>query len=121
MCLYTTPPASQWLRDALNSALTLRRHTMHLTIEAMIEDDWILGAIERRLEVIGEALRRVRHAVPRIEESFPQIHQWIALRNVVAHDYDNLDYEIIWDAATIKIQSLIETLSELLDDVQNDE
>lgn len=115
MSSYTTPPVSQWLRDALNSALILQRNTADLSVDNLIDDAWTLGAIERRLEVIGEALRRVRSAEPAIEELLPDIHQWIALRNVVAHGYDELDYAILWDSATVKIVSLIATLESILE------
>lgn len=110
-----TPPVSQWLRDALHSALVLQRNTAGLSLEHLTDDDWTLGAVERRLEVIGEALRRARAAAPDIEETFPEIHQWIALRNVVAHSYDELDYAILWDSATVKIVSLISSLETLLE------
>jgi uncharacterized protein with HEPN domain len=92
----------------------LQRHTADLTIDSIIDDAWVLGAVERRLEVIEEAHRRVRSAAPEIEEDLPDIHQWIALRNVVAHDYDELDYDIIWDSATVKVNSLIAALDAIL-------
>lgn len=111
-----TPAVNQWLHDALSSALTLHRNVSDLTLDEVASDEWLLGAVERRLEVIGESLRRIRSEEPDIEHVFPEIHQWIALRNVVAHDYDDLDDEIIWDSASVQIVSLIETLQRLLDE-----
>ena len=114
MSFSTTPAVAQWLRDALSSADTLQRNIADFSYDEMIQDDWLLGAVERRLEVIGESLRRVRAAQPEIELEFPEIHQWVALRNVVAHDYDDLDHEIIWDSATVQVTFLIQMLRQLL-------
>lgn len=51
-------------------------------------------AIERDLEIIGEAVRRIRN----IDSNFPlqNAQKIIGLRNQIIHAYDNISDENIW-------------------------
>jgi len=51
-------------------------------------------AVERELEIIGEALNYIDKIDPNIEISSKR--QIIGLRNRVIHGYDKIDDEIIW-------------------------
>lgn len=70
-------------------------------------------AVERALEIIGEAARRV-------SETFKQAHPeipWrsiIAQRNVLAHEYNEIEQELIWTVATVRIKELIANLEPLI-------
>jgi uncharacterized protein with HEPN domain len=105
----------QWLDDALQSAKLLKRHIGDTTYEAFQQDDWTKGAVERRLEVIGEALRRTRDANPEVFEDAPLLHEWIALRNFISHQYDGINEFAIWTAATEELDDLIETLQHVIE------
>jgi uncharacterized protein with HEPN domain len=51
-------------------------------------------AVERELEIIGEAVNRLLKLNSTIEISFARII--VDLRNKVIHSYDSIDNEIIW-------------------------
>jgi len=51
-------------------------------------------AVERNLEIIGEAMNRILKLRPDIQISSSK--QIVGLRNVIIHTYDNLSYENIW-------------------------
>ena len=51
-------------------------------------------AIERELEIIGEAINRIDQLDPTIEISAKR--QIIGMRNRVIHGYDRIDDEIVW-------------------------
>ena len=58
-----------------------------------------------QLEIIGEATVHLEHD---FRASMPEI-SWREIsdfRNVLAHEYWNIDLEIVWKAATIEIQEL---------------
>jgi uncharacterized protein with HEPN domain len=74
-----------------------------------------MGAVERRLEVIGEAPHRTRDAHPEVFERAPLLHEWIALRNFIAHQYDGIDEFAIWAAATQELDELVTTLRSVLE------
>ncbi len=54
-------------------------------------------AIERELEIIGEAINRIQK-VQKIEIQFYK--QIISLRNQIIHSYDNIDDIIMWAIIT---------------------
>lgn len=62
--------------------------------------------IERELEIIGEALARLRRDHPDLAEQIDGIHKIIGLRNVLAHGYDVLEHEILWDIVENKLPGL---------------
>lgn len=40
------------------------------------------------------------------------------MRNVIAHEYGHIDYEIVWSATTTRIPALISVLDELVNEVR---
>ena len=70
-------------------------------------------AVERALEIIGEAARLVS---PPFKANHAEI-QWkeiIGQRNVLAHEYGEINQERIWLVVTRRIPELIELLEPLL-------
>ncbi len=51
-------------------------------------------AVERNLEIIGEAVNRILMIDSTIELSGSRLI--VDLRNRIIHSYDNISYEIIW-------------------------
>lgn len=61
----------------------------------LFQSDIILQrAIERDLEVIGEAIKKVFELDPTIPIS--SVRNLIGLRNLIAHAYDSVEPEMIW-------------------------
>ncbi len=56
-------------------------------------DAWWRSAAERQLEVIGEALNSARRQEPALEESIPNLQDWVSLRHFIAHQYDRVDMQ----------------------------
>jgi uncharacterized protein with HEPN domain len=71
------------------------------------------SAIERQLEIIGEAARRV-------SPEFQRAHLEIAwrnitgLRNILAHEYGEIKVDRIWLIATTNVVELIRLLDPLI-------
>lgn len=101
------------LWDMLEYARLAREITHDVTFDAYARDRIKQLALERAVEVIGEAARRV-------SESFRAAHPeipWrniIANRNVLAHEYDEIYQELLWRTATESVTALIDCLSGFL-------
>jgi uncharacterized protein with HEPN domain len=76
------------------------------------ENTLLKRAIERNLEIIGEAINRII----KIEPEFPIINakKIVGLRNQIIHSYDNISDENIWGiiinhlpALKVEIENLI--------------
>ena len=66
-------------------------------------------AVERNLEIIGEAIKRISEKDPKIEISHSK--KIIGLRNRIIHGYDKISDELIWG---IIINDLPKLKSEIL-------
>ena len=78
-------------------------------VEAFAES-WVLrSAAERQLEIIGEASRRLSDELADRHPEIP-LSRARGMRNVIAHQYRNVDHELVWEmfcsaTATVGIAS----------------
>ena len=68
-------------------------------------------AIERQLEIIGEALNKLKQLDPDI--AINSVKSIIALRNLIAHAYDSVDNEILWGIIQKDIPNLKKDIDKL--------
>ncbi len=68
-------------------------------------------AVLRRFESIGEAASRL---APETQALFPDIpfRAMRGMRNIIAHDYGEVDLELVWQTAEADLPKPIETLEE---------
>ena len=70
------------------------------------EDRGLQLIVERELEIIGEALARLRRDHPNLADRIHDIQKIVGLRNILVHGYDVLEHEILWDIVENKIAIL---------------
>jgi uncharacterized protein with HEPN domain len=61
-------------------------------------------AIERNLEIIGEAMNRILKKEPALE--FTDARKIVETRNRIIHGYDSVSDEIIWSIVTSNLPKL---------------
>jgi uncharacterized protein with HEPN domain len=71
-------------------------------------------AVERNLEIIGEATNRILAREPEIEIS--NARKIVNLRNFVIHSYDSISDENIWAIVINNLPALKKEIQKLLDD-----
>ena len=81
------------------------------SLQAYEEDKLIRRAVERELEIIGEALNRILKIDPNIK--IPNARKIISLRNKIIHGYDEVDNVIIYTVATKHVDILKEDIEKL--------
>jgi uncharacterized protein with HEPN domain len=74
----------------------------------------IKTAIERELEIIGEAAKRLRDEFPEVAEQISGLDKIIGFRNILAHGYDVISNEIVWKILEIHLPVLKKETSHLL-------
>jgi len=70
-------------------------------------------AIERNLEIIGEAVSRILIANPKIE--ITNARKIVDTRNRIIHGYDTVSEEIIWSIITRDLPKLEKEIKKLLE------
>jgi uncharacterized protein with HEPN domain len=101
------PEALKLLWDIRRAIEAIQEFTADLTLEAYLEDAKTAAAVERKLEIIGEAFARLRDQAPEIFATMQSAPQIIGLRNRIIHGYDQVDGIIIWDVISRKIPELL--------------
>lgn len=68
-------------------------------------------AVERDLEIIGEAIRKIIEIDPSIKIS--SARNIIGLRNIISHAYDSIEPEMIWGIIQNNIPALTHEIENL--------
>ena len=81
--------------------------------EVYLDATQIRRSVERSLQLIGEA---AKHVSKDFREEHPEIpwRQIIGQRNVLVHEYGEIDDDLIWDLITTKLPLLIVQLDALV-------
>jgi uncharacterized protein with HEPN domain len=104
-------PGYVW--DMLDAARSIRDFTQGVTQDEYLRDRKLQLAVERALEIIGEAARLVSAEFKNRHPEIPW-QQIVAQRNVIAHDYGEIKQDRIWKVASDRIPDLIGRLEQLL-------
>ncbi|MBM4029910.1 MAG: DUF86 domain-containing protein [Planctomycetes bacterium] len=102
-----------YLWDMLDAATAVREFVVGKTFADYTRDRLLRGAVERHIEIIGEAARNVS---PTYRDAHPEIpwRKIIAQRHILAHEYGEVKHENIWLVATVHLPDLIEKLRPLI-------
>ena len=98
-----------YLLDILESSRLAVRHLGNVSQQQFFDDLEQQDAIIRRLLVIGEAARRVSERTRREMPELPWT-KMIAMRNLLVHEYDDVDIGIVWDTVRNGLPGLIAKL-----------
>ncbi|KPK36597.1 MAG: hypothetical protein AMJ65_16000 [Phycisphaerae bacterium SG8_4] len=98
-----------YLWDMLDSARAVKQLSSGLDFTQYSNDRRTQLAVERSLEIIGEAAGRVSAS---FRSDHPEIpwRQIIGQRNVLIHEYGEIKQERIWKAVRDNIPQLVELL-----------
>jgi uncharacterized protein with HEPN domain len=103
-----------YLWDALKAAEAVQSFLRGRTYEAFVEDELLRSAVERQLEIIGEALSQLAKVDPQIADNVPKLRRIIAFRNILVHGYAAIDYATVWRPIEDKLPELQSNLTMLL-------
>lgn len=102
------------LEDAAEACAKIRAFTRNHSIDEFQQSDLLRSAVERQLEIIGEALGIASREDPSVEDHISELPRIVALRNRLIHGYDSVDPELVWDLVQIKVPSLMGQLESVL-------
>jgi len=106
--------SEQLLRDVVEISEHVRETMNDVTLDDY-SSSWALRmAVERALEIVGEALRQLRDDDPDVAVQIDGLQSFVSLRNVIAHRYAVLEDQILWTTATDALPRLARKVTELL-------
>ena len=100
------PDDAAYLWDMLDAAKAAMSFSEGFNFEQYSHDRKAQWAVERAIEIIGEA---ARHVSPVFQSSHPEIPwlQIVAQRNVLAHEYGEIQQERLWALLQNRLPQLI--------------
>jgi uncharacterized protein with HEPN domain len=69
--------------------------------------------VERQFEIVGEALNRLQKLDPELVAQISDYRRIIAFRNVLAHGYDVVSDEVVWDIVQNRLDVLRQDIARL--------
>ncbi len=87
-----------YLEDMLLSMERIEEYLGDLDFKKFKQTHIVVDAIIRNFEIIGEASKNIP---TKVQEKYPEIpwRKMYGLRNLIAHEYFGIDYEMIWEIA----------------------
>jgi uncharacterized protein with HEPN domain len=102
-----------YLWDIVDAAKTIVEFTKGANLGSFLIDRKLQAAVEREIEIIGEAARKISEAFKSRHPGVPW-RAMIAQRNVLAHEYGEVQQERIWVLAAERIPELILQIEPLM-------
>jgi len=109
----------QSIQDIWNAVQEILSFTVGMTYEALETDRRTQAAILYEIVVMGEAANRLSSEF-RAQHSTIPWKDIIGMRNILTHQYDKVDVEVVWDAINQDIPELMTLLQPLLTTEQSD-
>jgi uncharacterized protein with HEPN domain len=97
------------LVDMINAIQTIRTYIGTLTFESFSKNPMVCDAVIRQIEILGEA---ASHVSAEYKQSHPEIpwRKMIDTRNVLIHQYDEVDLQQVWNIAVVHAPDVFEKL-----------
>jgi uncharacterized protein with HEPN domain len=102
------------LEDMRRAADFILRMTGGRTLDDYRADEVLRTVVERKFEIIGEALNRLYKIDPNIAVQIPQHRQIISFRNILIHGYDIVDEAVVWQIVQVDLPVLFRQVESLL-------
>ena len=112
------------LKQILDSINVIRERSVEFhSVFDFLRTSWgvtVMDSCVMRLQVIGETIKSIEDKTHgTLLGRYPQI-PWlkvIGLRNIISHEYANIDYDIIWNVINKHLTPLKEVVEQLIEDL----
>lgn len=97
------------LRDILEAARLIVSYLKGTTETDFLANNEKQDAVIRRIEIIGEATAHLPEATRQAIPELP-FRKMRGVRNIVAHDYANIDMKIVWEVGVVHVPEILTAL-----------
>jgi uncharacterized protein with HEPN domain len=101
------------LHDILLAARSVKQFVAGRAFANYASDDQLRSAVERKFEIMGEALNRIGKDDPGLLARIRDYRDIISFRNILIHGYDAIDDRIVWGVIEEDLDTLIEDVEKL--------
>jgi uncharacterized protein with HEPN domain len=107
------PRDPESLIDITTAIRRILRYTDGVSRSELDANDEKLSAILYQITIIGEATKRLSQ---QCRQQYPEIpwREMAGMRDVIVHEYDQLDLDVVWDVVENKLSKLLTLIEPLL-------
>lgn len=98
----------------MEAAAAVLQFTQDVEFDQYRTDLMMRSAVERQLEIVGEALHRLSREDPDVAARVPEVPDVVGMRNVLIHGYDVVDHHIVWRTTREDLPRLVQVVAALL-------
>lgn len=103
-----------WLWDVREAGTAIQAFVIGLDAAAYDGSSLVHSAVERKFEIIGEALNKLSRYDPALAAKIPNLPQIVAFRNQLIHGYNTINHGLVWHAVQTDLPELLSRVDELL-------
>jgi uncharacterized protein with HEPN domain len=100
--------------DVQNAILDVNTFLSGHDEESYLRAPMLRAAVERKLQIIGEALSKLSKIDPDMAREFPDIRQIVGFRNVLVHGYAIVESTTDYEIATQRLPELQSIVRKIL-------
>ena len=104
------------LRQIQDAARRLQTICADKTLEGLLADWQATAALERFIEITGAGVKRLPMDLRMRYPSVPW-KEIAGTRDHLSHGYDDVDYQVLWDAVQKDVPELLATVEKMLKDL----
>jgi uncharacterized protein with HEPN domain len=108
--------ARAFLWDVREAGLAIREFTRELDVDDFVAGALVQAAVERKFEVIGEALNQLSKRDSAIASRIPKLSQIVAFRNQLIHGYANINAQTVWGVVEHSLPELLASVTMVLNE-----
>ena len=114
------PDPRTYVWDIQDAANAITSFVSGVDAETYSNPPLIHSAVERKFEIIGEALNALHKVDPELAKRVPDSSQIIAFRNILIHGYAVIKHERVWTVANESVPILLNAVQALLLELGDD-
>lgn len=108
------PDARAYLWDVQKACAAIEAFIAGLDANGYAQNEIVHSAVERKFEIIGEALGKLAKQDPQIAGRIPNVREIVAFRNILIHGYAGIEHARVWQIAQTSLPELRESVAMLL-------
>jgi uncharacterized protein with HEPN domain len=104
------------LRQLRDAARRLQSLCANRTLDSLLSDWQATAALERCIEIVGEAVKRLP---AELRAAYPAVpwKEIAGTRDRLIHGYDDVDHRVLWSAVQNDVPVLLTTTEQMLKDL----
>ena len=107
-----------YLEHIEDSIEKIQSYTKGLTEESFQNSTLVQDAVVRQFEIIGEATKRLSVYIRKEHPDIPW-KDMAGMRDVLIHDYINVEIDIVWKTVVGYLPTLKESVRQIIDKLNN--